>query len=103
LLALEELRTAPWDSSNFDYGRSDESGFLYCLWPARDEKERLTVVRINAEALCELAGVPFSISSVHARKALLACRDQIETTAKMKDHATATEVRIEREDLMKVA
>jgi hypothetical protein len=103
MIALEKLKTESWDAQNFEYGRTGEPGCIYCLWPARDLSGRLKKVRINAEALSELSGICFMISSSHARAALLQCRDKIEAAANEKDTEPTEEISLEREDLLKAA
>jgi hypothetical protein len=103
MIALEELKTEPWDAHNFDFGRPNEPGYIYCLWPARDAAGQRKIVRINAEALSELSEIPFMISSNCARRALVKCQDRIEAAANNKEPQVAMEIRLEREDFLKAA
>jgi hypothetical protein len=101
MIALNELNTEPWDVRNFDHGRANELGYIYCLWSARDEYNRHKIVRINTEALSELSEIRFMISSDLARKALLKCRDRIEAAAAEKNALQALEICLERADLFR--
>jgi hypothetical protein len=103
MIALKELKNEPWDARNFDYGRANEPGYIYCLWPACDDQDQHKIVRINAEALSELSEIRFMVSSERARQALLKCRNRIEAAANQKDTLSAVEICLEQEDLFRTA
>jgi len=103
MIELNEFSTVSYDEQTSGFARANEPGFIYWLWPARDSKGQHIMVRINGEALSELSGIPFGITSHFARQALLKCRDQIQVAANMKATKAVAEIRLEKDDLMNAA